>query len=62
MQISAVFSTVDGANLDYDSLIILTLVEEGGELKVAKFQDFSNPEKRGNVHVWVAKALATRAL
>ena len=53
--------TVDGAKLDYDSLVILTLVEEGGDLKIAKFQDFSDPEKRDNLHSWVAKTLAKRA-
>ena len=53
--------TVDGDTLDYDSLSIFTLVEEGGELKVDGFKDFSDPEKRGNVHGWAAKALSKRA-
>ena len=52
--------TIDGTEIDYDTLTILTLTEEDGELKVAKFQDFSDPEKRGNLHGWVAKTLASK--
>lgn len=57
-QASVILYTADGAELDYDSLVILTLVEEGGDLKVAKFQDFSDPEKGDKLHGWVAKHLA----
>ena len=53
--------TIDDTQLDYDSLIIFTLVEEGGELKIDDFKDFSDPEKRSNLHSWIAKALAKRA-
>lgn len=53
--------TVDDDKLDYDSLAILTLVEEDGGLKVAELKDFSDPEKRGNLHGWVAKALSKTA-
>ena len=52
--------TVDGDKLDYDSLSIFTLVEEDGVLKVEEYKDFSDPEKRGNLHGWVAKAFAKR--
>jgi hypothetical protein len=51
----------DGVTLDYDSLVIFTIVEENGELKFAEIKDFSDPEKRGNLHSWFAKALAQRA-
>lgn len=57
----AVFHAPDGEELGYDSLVVLTLVEENGEIKVAGVKDFSDPEKRGNLHAWVAKALAKRA-
>lgn len=55
------FHAPDGEELGYDSLVVLTLVEENGEIKVAGVKDFSDPEKRGNLHAWVAKALAKRA-
>jgi hypothetical protein len=61
IQAKAVSQTVDGTELDYDNLIILTLVEEDGELKVDDVKDFSDPEKRSRVHGWVAKALAKKA-
>lgn len=53
--------TTDDTRLDYESLIIFTLVEEDGELKIDNFKDFSDPEKRSNVHGWVAKTLDKRA-
>ena len=53
--------TVDGNDLEYESLTILTIVEEDGELKIGDFKDFSNPEKRGKLHGWFAKALAEGA-
>lgn len=40
----------DGTTLDYDSLTIITLVEEDGKLKILEFKDFSDPEKRRNFH------------
>ena len=49
--------TVDDIRLEFDSVIILTLVEEEGELKVSGFKDFSDPEKRAKFHGWFAKAL-----
>lgn len=55
MQLSAVCHTADDDKLEYDSLSIITLVEENGEPKVADVKDFSDPEKRGRIHGWVAK-------
>jgi hypothetical protein len=49
--------TFDGTELDSDSLVIITLVEEGGELKVSDFKDFSDPEKRIRLFDWIADAL-----
>ena len=54
-------STVDGTQLDYDSVAIVTLVEEDGQLKIANFKDFAVPEKRNKIHSWAAKTLAKRA-
>ena len=35
-----------GGTFPYDAIIILTLVEEDGELKVLHCKDFADPEKR----------------
>ena len=59
-QMTYLCSTIDGAELDYDSVAIITLVEEVGELKLASFKDFSDPEKRDRVHGWAAKVLAQK--
>ena len=53
--------TVDGDQLGYDSLAIFTLVEEDGGIKVSEFKDFSDPEKRGKLHGWVAGVFAKKA-
>ena len=52
--------TVEDNKLEYDSLGVLTLVEENGGIKVSEHKDFSDPEKRANLHAWVAKVLAKR--
>ena len=57
-QTTAVCTTIDGTKIVYDGVGILTLVEEDGELKVLEWKDFPDPEKRNNLHSWVAKALA----
>ena len=57
-QITVVAFTADGTTLDYDSVSILTFVEEDGELKILECKDFSDPQKRSNLHSWVSKALA----
>lgn len=61
MQITFICTTVDDTTLEYDSVIINTLVEEDGELKILENKDFSDPEKRGNLHSWATKALAKGA-
>lgn len=50
-------SALDGGRLEYDSVAILTIVEEDGALKIQEFKDFSDPEKRSNLHSWAAKVL-----
>ena len=61
MQITFICTTVDDTTLEYDSVIINTLVEEDGELKILENKDFSDPEKRENLHSWATKALAKGA-
>ena len=51
----------DDDKIDYDSLSILTFIEEDGEVKLDRCKDFSDPEKRGNLHSWAAKSLSKRA-
>ena len=41
------FTPPDGPTFEYDSVAIIPLVEEDGELKVLGFHDFADPEKRG---------------
>ena len=53
--------TPDGDTVEYDSLSVFTVIEEDGALKVNSFKDFSDPEKRANLHGWVAKVIAKRA-
>ena len=50
--------TADGNKLEYDSLSILTSVEENGEFMFAEFKEFSGHEESGNFHARTAKALA----
>ena len=56
------FHTVEGDKLEYDTLCVFTLVGENGGLKISELKDFSDPEKRSNLHAWVAKVFAKRAL
>lgn len=57
MQITFHVTTADGTKLDYDSVIINTLVEEDGELKILENKDFCDPDKRDKLHGWVIRAL-----
>lgn len=50
----------DGTQLDYDTLSIVTLADEDGELKIVDYKDFCDPEKRGKFFGWAAKTLAER--
>jgi hypothetical protein len=60
IQLTFVGTTADRTILDYDSVIINTFVEEDGELKILSNKDFSDPQKRANVHNWVARALGKK--
>lgn len=50
-------TTTDATKLEYDSVIINTIVEEDGELKILENKDFSDPHKRDEMHGWATKAL-----
>ena len=60
-QMTADVVTVDGTELDYDTLSIFTLVEEDGQLKISNFRDFCDPAKRHRLHGWALDALAQMA-
>ena len=49
VKLSAVFHTSDGHEIVKDGLAILTLVEEGGELKIVEFKEFIDPEQRSKL-------------
>lgn len=57
-QLTFRYTAVDGAKLDYDTVIIVTFVEEDGVLKVLECKDFSDPQKRGAIHAEFAKVSA----
>jgi len=59
-QMSSTLSTVFGTTLDYETVLIYTLVEEDGELKALLCKDFGDPQQR-SVHVaGTLKAAAER--
>ena len=45
----------EGPAFEYESLSIITLVEEDGELKILEFKDFADLEKRNNFYKALAK-------
>jgi len=45
MQAGGTVSNASGATFDHDTIIIYTLVEEDGKLKVRHCKDFSSPEQ-----------------
>jgi hypothetical protein len=53
-----VFSFVNGTTCDYDTVVILSLVEEDGEIKVLELKDFCDPQKRSAFYAGAAKAAA----
>jgi hypothetical protein len=57
IQAKSICHTTDGETLDYDTLMVITLIEEDGEPKIVNFKDFSDPEKRSKLHAWIAKNL-----
>jgi hypothetical protein len=55
-QLTAVVSLVDGTTWDYESVVIISLVEEDGEMKLIEVKDFSDPQKRSGFYAGIAKA------
>lgn len=62
MQTTAVWSTVDGTAVNYDTVLIFTFIEEDGELKVVDIKDFADSEKRNAFHTEASKALGKGVL
>jgi hypothetical protein len=48
--LTALLTPPDSATLEYDSVTIISLVEEDGELKVLGLKDFADSEKRVKVY------------
>ena len=48
------FHTPGEAKFSYDVVVILTLVEEDGELKILNCKSFADAEKRNAVFAWAA--------
>lgn len=61
-QFTITFTTNDGTAVDHDSLMILSFVDEDGELKIIEAKDFSDPGKRGTFHGEIAKAMAVKGV
>ena len=55
-QATAEFTTIEGTTIDYDSLVVISFVEEDGKLKVLELKDFCDPQKRSVLHATAAKA------
>ena len=60
-QITVLITLIDGTVYDYDSLMVLSLVEEDGKIKILECRDFSDPYKRGAFHAGVAKVAGVSA-
>lgn len=55
-------TTVFGVTLPYDTVAIITLVEEDGKLKVLHCKDFADPKKRDAFIAGAIKAAAQRVV
>lgn len=58
MQASATFSTVLGDTFPYDSVTILTFVEEDGQLKILHCKNVADSQQRNAFIAGIAKAVA----
>ena len=61
MQATTNVTAIDGGALNYESVMILTLVEEDGKLKVVELKDFVDPENHNAFLSAIAKTLAKKA-
>lgn len=57
MQHSYLFTTADGATLEYDAVAIVSFIDEDGTLKLLDCKDFTDPGKRSAFYIGAAKAL-----
>jgi hypothetical protein len=57
-QFTPIFCFVDGTTCDYDSVCILSFVEEDGEMKLLEIKDFCDPQMRSNFYACAAKVAA----
>ena len=53
-QVSVSSQAASGATPTYDALVIISIGEEDGELKITNIKDFPDPQKRS---VFLARAL-----
>jgi len=60
IQFESMTITVSGTTLPYEAVLIVTLVEEDGELKILHCKDFSDPKKRDAFIAGAAKVTAQR--
>ena len=49
-QVTTVCTIINGTTIKNDSLCILSLVEEGGELKVSRVKEFTDPQTYRDHH------------
>lgn len=58
MQATATFHTIQGDTFPYNSVTILTFVEEDGKLKVRHCKDIADSQQRNAFVAGIAKAVA----
>ena len=52
------FNTASGATIQYDTVFIISLVEEDGELKILNVKDFPDPQRHSAFIAAATKAAA----
>lgn len=60
-QTNSPVTLIDGTTYEYDSVAIISLVEEDGEIKILDVKDFTDPYKRGAYYAGIAKAAGVPA-
>jgi hypothetical protein len=50
--------SIDGAKHSYETVLIITIAEEGGKLKIVSIKDFTDSGVRGAAAVGIGKAMA----
>jgi hypothetical protein len=53
-----ILSLVDGTTCDYETVCIVSFVEEDREMKILEHKDFCDPEKRSAFYAGAAKGVA----